>query len=111
MVHTTHLLQGTCECGICAFDVNALPSARLICHCTICQAFTGKSYTDVAIVRAKHVKLRNEDRISFKKYRPPPNLARGLCLKCKKPVVEFSGYGVFKWAFIPAGNVESQRLL
>lgn len=111
MLHTPSLLQGACECGACTFDVSAPPGARLICHCTICQAFTGKPYSDVVIVRAKHVKLTNEAGISFKKYRSPPNLDRGLCLICKKPVVEFSGYGAFKWAFIPAWNVEFQRLL
>lgn len=65
----------------------------------------------MTIMRAKHVKLTNADQISFKKYRPPPNIDRGLCLKCKKPVVEFGGFGAFKWAFIPTSNFESQGLL
>ena len=105
------LLHGSCECGTCTFDVRVVPSARFICHCTICQAFTGKSYADMTIVRAKHVELTNEDQISFKKYRPPPNIDRGLCFKCKKPVVEFGGFGALKWAFIPVSNFESQGLL
>ena len=110
MPHTFSPLHGACECGTCTFNISVLPSARLICHCTICQAFTGQSYSDVTIVRAKHVTLTNEDQIAFKKYRPPPNLSRGLCLRCKKPVLEFSGFGAFKWAFIPAGNFEIQSL-
>ena len=105
------LLHGACECGTCAFDLNIVPSVRFICHCTICQAFTGKSYADMTIVRAKYLKLTNADKISFKKYRPPPNIDRGLCLNCKKPVVEFGGFGALKWAFIPASNFESQELL
>ena len=65
----------------------------------------------MTIFRAKHVKLTNADQISFKKYRPPPNIDRGLCRQCKKPVVEFGGFGAFKWAFIPASNFESQEML
>ena len=109
--YTTPKLHGACECGTCAFDLNIVPSVRFICHCTICQAFSGKPYADMTIVRAKHLKLTNADQISFKKYRPPPNIDRGLCLNCKKPVVEFGGFGALKWAFIPASNFESQALL
>jgi hypothetical protein len=104
-------LHGSCECGTCAFKVKAVPAARLICHCKICQGFTGKAFADVAVIRAKHVELTNADQIAFKKYRPPPNLARGLCLTCKKPVVEFIGFGAFKLAFIPTSNFVSQDLL
>lgn len=60
----------------------------------------------MTIVRAKHIKLTNADQISFKKYRPPPNIDRGLCLQCKKPVVEFGGFAALKWAFIPASNFD-----
>ena len=109
--YTAPKLHGACEYGTCAFDLNIVPSVRFICHCTICQGFTGKPYADMAIVRAKHLKLTNADKISFRKYRPPPNIDRGLCLKCKKPVVEFGGIGALKWAFIPASNFESQQLL
>jgi hypothetical protein len=103
--------HGSCECGTCFFDVRATPKARFICHCKICQAFTGKPYSDVIVLPAKHVELANADQISFKKYRPPPNIERGLCLKCKKPVVEFGGFGAFKFAFIPTSNFVSQDLL
>ena len=109
--YTTAKLHGACECGTCAFDLNIVPTERFICHCTICQAFSGKPYADMTLVRAKHLTLTHVDQISFKKYRPPPNIDRGLCLKCKKPVVEFGGFGALKWAFIPASNYESQTLL
>lgn len=109
--HTTPLLHGACECGTCTFELSMVPKVRFICHCTICQAFSGKPYADMTIVRAKHLKLTNADQISFKKYRPLPNINRGLCLNCKKPVVEFGGLGVLKWAFIPASSFESQKLL
>ena len=104
-------LYSACACGTCIAHVKVVPSTRFICHCTICQTFTGKAYADMVIVRAKHVGLMNVDLISFKKYRPPPNINRGLCLKCKKPVVELGGFGSFQWAFIPASNFEAQGML
>ncbi|MFD0913388.1 GFA family protein [Methylophilus luteus] len=109
--YTPSLLHGSCECGTCTLDAKVIPTARLICHCTICQRFMGKSFSDVTVIAAKQLEVKNIEQISFKKYRPPPNLARGLCLNCKKPVVEFIGFGPFKLAFIPSSNFESQHLL
>ena len=117
------LLHGSCECGTCTFEVKAPPTERFICHCLFCQAFVGKPFTDVTVLRAKDVVLTNADQISFKKYRfLPPNLERGRCCKwgnpdrgrcrkCGKPVVETIGFGPFKWIFIPSGNFERQELL
>ena len=104
-------MHGSCACGACAFEVSATPKARFICHCTICQAFTGKPFSDVTVVRAKDVTLTNEDQISFKKYRPPPNVSRGLCRKCGKPAVEYALFGPFKLFFIPSTNFQRQDLL
>ncbi len=104
-------MHGSCECGTCAFEVRATPAARFICHCTICQAFTGKPFSDVTVFRAKDVALTNADYISFAKYRPPPNFNRGRCRECGKPVVEVAGFGSFKIIFIPTSNFERQDLL
>ena len=53
----------------------------------------------------------NEDLISFAKYRPPPNINRGVCLNCRKPIVEYAGFGPLKVMFIPAGNFENPASL
>lgn len=98
------LFQGACSCGACQFQVHAQPLARFICHCTICQAYTGQAFSDVTLLRAKHVTVSNMDKIAFKKYRLPPNIARGSCLSCGKPVLEFGGFGPLKLAFIPTSN-------
>jgi hypothetical protein len=114
--------------------VKATPTERFICHCLYCQAFVGKPFTDVTVLRAKDVVLTNADQASFKKYYfLPPNLAReryrksgkpdrgrfckcadlarGSCRKCGKPFVESIGFGAFKYIFIPSGNFERQELL
>ncbi len=105
------LMHGSCECGTCAFEVRTTPAARFICHCTVCQAFTGKPFSDVTVLRAKDVTLTNADQISFKKYRLPPNINRGLCRKCGKPILEVGGFGPFKLIFLPTSNFECQDLL
>lgn len=108
---TVMLLQGSCECGACSFEVLSSPKARFRCHCLICQAFNGKPFADVVALRAKDVVLKNVDNISFAKYRPPPNFNRGVCRTCGKPVVEVAGIGSFKVMFIPTSNFGLQNRL
>jgi hypothetical protein len=38
--------------------IAAVPAARFVCHCTICQAYTGKRFADVTILRAKGVDVK-----------------------------------------------------
>ena len=103
--------HGSCQCGSCSFDVHVKPKVRFLCHCTVCQSFTGRPFSDVTVVRGKDVTLINEDRMSFAKYRPPPNINRGVCLDCHKPIIEYAGFGPLKVMFIPAGNFEDQAVL
>ena len=105
-------LHGSCDCGTCAFEARKIPTARFICHCTICQAFTGKPFSDVTVLRARDVVLKNAHRIEFKKYRRlPPNLNRGRCANCGKPIVETAPAGPFKMLFIPSSTFASPHLL
>jgi hypothetical protein len=101
-------VHGACACGTCSFEATAAPKARLICHCTICQAFTGRAYSDVAIYPAARVGFQGEDQTAFRYYKksrfPPPNLNRGRCKICDRPVVEVFGDGPLKVLFVPAAN-------
>jgi len=108
---SAYALRGSCECGTCAYEVHKQPKARFICHCTICQAFTGRAFSDVTVLRATDVALTNADQIAFKKYRPPPNINRGLCRRCGKPALETAGSGLIKILFIPTPNFARQDLL
>ena len=101
-------LRGSCECGACSLEVHTSPKARFRCHCLICQAFNGKPFADVVAVRAKDVVLKNAGNISFRKYRPPPNFNRGVCLNC--------GIGGFRlvrrhiWATCLLGRYETRKI-
>lgn len=94
----------SCSCGACAFQVRTRPIARFFCHCTICQAYTGRPFSDVTVLRAKDVDVQAGSPIVFKKYRPPPNVNRGRCTVCDKPAIEFFGAGPLKLALIPTSN-------
>lgn len=103
-VDTALPLRGACDCGTCSFETRKAPKARFVCHCTICQAFTGKPYSDVSVIFARDVVIENADHIKFKKYRLPPNLNRGRCDECGKPIVETAGFGPVKICFIPSNT-------
>ncbi|WP_152223189.1 GFA family protein [Pseudomonas sp. SCB32] len=103
--------HASCECGACRFEVAAVPAARFVCHCRLCQAFTGKAFSDVTILRASGVEVIGAENIAFRKYRPPPNISRGLCRHCGKPAIEFGGFGPVKIAFIPSSNFSRKDLL
>ncbi|WP_213959801.1 MULTISPECIES: GFA family protein [unclassified Variovorax] len=84
--------------------VTAAPVARFICHCEICQAYTGKPFSDVTVLRARDVDMSAARSVVYRKYRLPPNIERGSCHVCGKPVIEFGLAGPAKLAFLPTGN-------
>ena len=97
-------VAASCSCGASRFRVNARPFARFICHCTICQAYTGKPYSDVTVLRARDVEVEEGAQVAYRKHRLPPNIERGTCTSCGKPVLEFGLAGPAKLAFVPTAN-------
>lgn len=104
-------LAASCDCGAVRFQVNARPFARFICHCTLCQAYTGHPSSDVTVLRARDVDMANEKQVVYRKHRLPPNIVRGSCISCGKPVIEFGLGGPAKLAFVPAGNYANTSTL
>lgn len=103
--------QCSCPCGKTAFTVEKPPFARFYCHCEICQKLYDKAYSDVTIVRSKHVHLEHTD-VDFKKYRLPPALDRGTCKACGKPAAGFlKGIPGLGLAFITADNFDDASIL
>lgn len=96
--------HAACECGACRFEVNAGPVARFICHCTICQAYTGRAFSDATLLLTRNVSMSGVENIAFKKYRSPPNISRGTCTRCGKPAIEMGSLGPVKITFIPTPN-------
>ena len=110
MSNHTHL-HGGCTCGSFSFETRKIPTARLICHCLFCQAFTGQAYSDVSVLLGHQIEIKGKDALTFKKYRLPPNLNRGRCKSCGKPAMETMGAWPLKAVFIPSANFAAQDLL
>lgn len=97
-----------CPCEHSRFSLKVTPKLRFRCHCEICQQVYAHPYSDFVIVPAAGVEMPKTP-INFKKMRPPPNLRRGLCPSCDKPVA-----GVFtllpglQFIFIPVANIDAQ---
>lgn len=102
-------LQASCQCGKSHFSVKTRPLARFVCHCEVCQRFTGKAYSDVTVVLSKDVELTDISSTQFKRYKAPPNIRRGICSACHKPSIEF---GIIdQLAFIPSPNYQDSSSL
>jgi hypothetical protein len=93
----------SCRCGKSVVTATAPLKARFICHCTFCQEFTGKAFSDVTVVNGGDLQLTCSDHITYAKWRRlPPSLARGRCAHCGDPIVERSGSGPLKTYFVPS---------
>lgn len=66
------------------------PIARFICHCTICQEYTGQAYNDVTVLLKSDVSELNLINTKFRRWKLPPNISRGLCKRCHKPSIEMA---------------------
>ncbi len=104
-----HDVQGSCQCGANQFKIKDKPIARFICHCQVCQKYTGKLYSDVLVVLKKDISELEIAETEFKRYKLPPNIRRGVCKKCYKPTIEFGILDQF--AFIPVMNIQDQTQL
>lgn len=101
----------SCPCGKTRFQVETKPILRFFCHCKICQKLYDKAYSDVNVVRTKHVHLPDSG-IEFSSFRAPPALQRGLCSHCHKPVAGLlTMLPGLKLAFIAGENFSQQDKL
>lgn len=98
-----------CQCGANQYHVTGKPLCRFVCHCRICQAYTGADYSDVMVVLARDVQVDDISQTRFKRWRKPPNVRRGSCRQCDKPVIEYGAGN--QLVFVPVPNVLDQDAL
>lgn len=82
--------EGSCSCCSNTYTINHIPIARFICHCTICQEYTGQAYNDVTVLLKPDVSELNLMCTNFRRWKLPPNISRGLCKRCNKPSIEMA---------------------
>lgn len=102
-------VHGGCQCEANTFTITEQPIARFICHCLVCQEYSGKAYSDVSVFLRKDVKEINAKNTDFKRYKLPPNIRRGKCKNCHKPSIELGFMG--QLVFIPTANIKDQNQL
>lgn len=98
-----------CHCGANRYRLTGKPVCRFICHCQICQAYTRATSSDVMVVLARDVHVDDISQTRFKRWRMPPNIRRGTCRQCNKPVIEFGAAN--QLVFVPVPNVQEQDAL
>jgi len=82
--------EASCSCYSNTYSINNKPIGRFICHCTICQEFTGQAYNDVTILLKPDVSELKLINTKFRRWKLPPNISRGLCTRCNKPSIEMA---------------------
>ena len=94
--------EGSCSCYSNTYTINHTPVARFICHCTICQEYTGQAYNDVTVLLKPDVSELQLVSTKFRRWKLPPNISRGLCTRCNKPSIEMAMGG--NLVLVPTAN-------
>lgn len=97
---------GQCPCGTATFAIDGPPLFRMLCHCTICQAYNDAPFADVTAFRARHVHLIDEASVAFRAWRQPPLVQRGRCVRCEAAALERVRLPVMPHlTLVPSANV------
>lgn len=102
--HMPFNVEASCSCGANTFRFSHAPIAHFICHCQVCQEYTGKAFSDVLVFLKQDVCDLNIEQTIFKRLKSPPNIRRGICKQCHSPSIEF---GILdQLVFIPKWNLK-----
>ena len=96
------MVQGQCNCGSVAFEIDTDISEVFICHCSICRKYTGNNGVAVVIVGNDVFRwVRGEDKIS-KWTKPVGDWQSSFCQVCGSslPVVNDESHMA-----VPAGLI------
>ncbi len=92
----------SCSCTSNTYTINDKPIGRFICHCRICQEFTGNDFNDVTVFVKSDVSDLKISTTKFRRWKLPPNIKRGLCTRCNKPSIEMAMGGAL--ILVPTEN-------
>lgn len=101
--------QGCCSCYSNTYTINHRPIARFICHCIICQEYTGQACNDVTVLLKSDLSELEINKTRFRRWKLPPNISRGLCKRCNKPSIELAVGG--NLILIPTDNYPNAAAL
>ena len=96
-----------CDCSAVQFTIDGPPLFRILCHCTICQAFNDAAFADIVVYRARQVAAPSAEQVHFDRWRPPPNVQRGVCTACEQPIIEqFRAPLMPSLTMVPAARID-----
>ena len=99
------MIRGNCLCGSIKFEINNQPKQINLCHCQMCQKFSGSAFGAFMRVQSNDFKLisgHNE----LRTYDSSKRAARSFCSQCGSSI-EYINKEQPELRFIAAGTLES----
>ena len=97
--------RGSCPCGNVVIETYTEPVTVFNCHCTHCQAYTGKPYSASSWFWKAAVSFHGDVTYTTTSVNGGlVGLDRGKCAKCNSPVIEI-GRGLLKGSICPSATV------
>ena len=96
--------HGECPCGSVVIETYTEPIMVFTCHCTHCQAYTGKSFSSTSWFWKAAVSFSGDVTYTTTSVHGGlVGLDRGKCSKCNSPVIEI-GRGLLKGSICPSAS-------
>jgi hypothetical protein len=102
-----NIIEGHCNCGSVAFEIDGSPAGIYVCHCSICRRSTGTNGIAVVLVPGENFRwTQGEDHVSTWS-KPGTNWETWFCKKCGS---RLPGKNDNERVFIPAGLLPGSGL-
>ncbi len=95
---------GGCLCGNVRYEITGEPLGSMLCHCRICQRFSGAPILEGTTFLAKEFKFTKGNP---KFYKSSKIAERGFCADCGAPLVYKGTIGYWEdWIVVTTGNLD-----
>ena len=79
------IITGSCACGEIEFEVRAIKSNVVNCHCNTCRKLNGSSFSTYFVVAEKCFKITSGEK-ALTSYFPSDSVVKNFCQKCGSPL-------------------------
>lgn len=93
------MIQGSCYCGACEFELQRQPRIVAHCHCSICQRIHGAAYGTFAQLPFKYFAWSASSETP-RRFASTPWLNRYFCGTCGSPLMHCPSGAAPKWAAV-----------
>lgn len=91
----THTIKGSCQCGAIAYEIDAISTPILFCHCRTCQKIHAAPYIATAGVLPEQFRwLKGEERLS--QFASSPDKVRYFCSQCGTHLIAERAHAPYK---------------